>query len=216
MTSLSPTMKPSNPERLNQHSLAGLGVIVMAAGLGKRMKSKLGKVLHTVAGRPMLLYVLDVAARLGDRGVAVIVGHQGAEVRKVVHAFNGHVAMAEQAQQLGTGHAVLQARAVFSSDPGTRPSRYVILNGDTPLLTEATVRKLLAMHEEQKATVTMLTAVLDDASGYGRVIRRRREEWLQGAGNNAVEKIVEDKDASRDERQVREVNVGSYVVDGEF
>ena len=188
----------------------------MAAGLGKRMQSKLAKVLHPVAGKPMVLYVVDVACRLADRGVAVIVGHQGAAVRKVIEAAEGRVAVAEQTHQLGTGHAVLQARSIFSDDPRARPSRYLILNGDTPLLTEATVRTLLALHDEQKASVTVLTAVLDDASGYGRVIRRRCAEWQEGAADNDVRKIVEEKDALSDERLVREINVGTYVVDGEF
>lgn len=209
-------MKQLRDEHMIQSSIPGLGVIIMAAGMGKRMQSKLTKVLHAIAGKPMVLYVLDVACRLADRGIAVIVGHQGADVRKVVEGADSRVVVAEQAQQLGTGHAVLQARAMFSSDPRRRPSRYVILNGDTPLLTEATVRDLLAVHDEQKATVTVLTAVLDDAAGYGRVIRRRRNECLQGAAENRVQKIVEDKDASEDERAVREVNVGTYVVDGEF
>lgn len=188
----------------------------MAAGLGKRMRSKLAKVLHPVAGQPMVMYVVDLACRLAERGVALIVGHQGAEVRKVVEACGSRVAVAEQAEQLGTGHAVLQARPVFSGDAQRRPSRYLILNGDTPLLTEATVRELLAVHDEQKAAVTLLTAVLDDASGYGRVIRQRRDDWLKGAAGNAVQKIVEDKDASPAERAVREINVGTYVVDGAF
>ncbi len=209
-------MKQIRDDHRVRSSIPGLGVIIMAAGMGKRMQSKLTKVLHAVAGKPMVLYVLDVACRLADRGIAVIVGHQGSDVRKVVEGADSLVAVAEQAQQLGTGHAVLQARALFPVDPRRRPSRYVILNGDTPLLTEATVRELLTVHDEQKATVTVLTAVLEDAAGYGRVIRRRRDEWEQGAADNAVQKIVEDKDASRDERAVREVNVGTYVVDGEF
>lgn len=191
-------------------------MIIMAAGLGKRMKSKLAKVLHPVAGKPMVLYVVDVACRLGEQGVALIVGHQGADVRKAVEVGGRQVAVAEQTKQLGTGHAVLQAQPVFAGDVQRRPSRFLILNGDTPLLTEATVRELLAVHDQQKAAVTLLTAVLDDASGYGRVIRQRRDEWQAGAADNAVQKIVEDKDASQAERAVREINVGTYVVDGAF
>lgn len=197
-------------------SVPGLGVIIMAAGLGKRMKSSLAKVLHPVAGRPMVLYVVDIACGLAEQGVAVVVGHQGADVRKVVEAVGGQVAVAEQTKQLGTGHAVLQARPAFTGVAHRRPTRYLILNGDTPLLTESTVRQLLAMHDAQGAAVTLLTAVLDDASGYGRVIRQRREEWPQGAADNRVQSIVEDKDASEAERLVREINVGTYVVDGEF
>jgi bifunctional UDP-N-acetylglucosamine pyrophosphorylase/glucosamine-1-phosphate N-acetyltransferase len=208
-------MTHSSQQQASATSIPGLAVVIMAAGLGKRMKSSLAKVLHPVAGRPMVLYVLDVAGRLAEQGVAVVVGHQGAEVRKVVEAVGGRIAVAEQVRQLGTGHAVLQARPVFDRLP-RKPSRYVILNGDTPLLTEATVRELLAVHETQRATVTLLTSVLDDATGYGRVIRRRRDEWLQGAADNVVQSIVEDKDASPDERLVRESNVGTYVVDGDF
>ncbi len=196
--------------------LPGLGVIIMAAGLGKRMKSALAKVLHPVAGRPMVLYVVDIACRLADQGVAVVVGHQGTDVRKIVEGAGGQVAVAEQTRQLGTGHAVLQARSLFVGETHRKPSRYLILNGDTPLLTEATVRELLAMHERQRAAVTLLTAVLDDASGYGRVLRRRRDEWLHGDADNAVQTIIEDKDASEDDRRVREINVGTYVVDGDF
>lgn len=197
-------------------SIPGLGVIIMAAGLGKRMKSKLAKVLHPVAGKPMVLHVTDVACRVADQGVTVVVGHQADRVRAMIEAADVRIAVAEQTRQLGTGHAVLQARSSFSADHRTLPSRYLILNGDTPLLTEATVRELVAMHDAQKATVTVLTAVLDDASGYGRVIRRRANEWLQAEADNAVQKIIEDKDASPDERAVREINVGTYVVDGRF
>lgn len=208
-------MTYSSQQQASATPVPGLAVVIMAAGLGKRMKSSLAKVLHPVAGRPMVLYVLDIACRLAEQGVAVVVGHQGAEVRKVVEAVGGQVAVAEQARQLGTGHAVLQTRPVFDRLP-RRPSRYVILNGDTPLLTETTVRELLAVHDAQRAAVTLLTSVLDDATGYGRVIRRRRDEWLQGAADNAVQSIVEEKDASPDERLVREINVGTYIVDGDF
>ena len=209
-------MKQSTNQNLATSRIPGLGVIIMAAGMGKRMRSSLTKVLHAVAGKPMLRYVLDMACRLADRSIAVVVGHQGAEVRKAVEDADPRVVVVEQARQLGTGHAVLQAKAVFASDPRQRPSRYVILNGDAPLLTETTVRALLDVHDEQKAGVTVLTAVLDDATGYGRVIRRRRHDWAAGAADNTVLKIVEDRDASEDERAVREINVGTYVVDGEF
>ncbi|GMV49583.1 UDP-N-acetylglucosamine diphosphorylase/glucosamine-1-phosphate N-acetyltransferase [Nitrospirales bacterium NOB] len=209
-------MTHSSQQQTASSSVPGLGVIIMAAGLGKRMKSSLAKVLHPVAGRPMVRYVLDIACRLAEQGVAVVVGHQGADVRKVVESAGAQVAVAEQVQQLGTGHAVLQARPLFTGQPGCRPTRYLILNGDTPLLTESTLRELLAMHDAQGAAVTLLTAVLDDASGYGRVIRRRRDEWLTGAPDNAVQAIVEDKDASDEQRTVRESNVGTYVVDGDF
>lgn len=213
------------PDQSRAHSaIKGLGVIVMAAGLGKRMRSKMAKVLHPVAGRPMVLYIVDMAKRLAGEGVAVVVGHQGKEVRHVIQGTTSagsanrlamSVAVVEQPQQLGTGHAVLQARAAFSSKQA-RVSHYLILNGDTPLLSEATVRQLLAVHREQGATVTILTAVLDDAGGYGRVIRRQVMGCQEDGPHNRVTRIVEDRDASDTERQVREVNVGTYVVDGRF
>ena len=140
-------MTHASHDKALSSSIPGLGVIIMAAGLGKRMKSALAKVLHSVAGRPMVLYVLDIACSLAEQGVAVVVGHQGADVRKVVEAVGGQVAVAEQTKQLGTGHAVLQARPVFGDPGDRRPTRYLILNGDTPLLTETTVRELLAMHD---------------------------------------------------------------------
>src|SRR6185295_6594379 len=115
----------------------------------------------------------------------------------------------EQREQLGTGHAVLQSRPVFAVGKRGAPSWYLILNGDTPLLQEATVRELLRVHEANRAAVTVLTAVLEDASGYGRVVRAHSAE--QG-----VSRIVEDSDTTVEERAIREINVGTYVVDGEF
>src|SRR6185295_16432341 len=115
----------------------------------------------------------------------------------------------EQREQLGTGHAVLQSCSAFTVGKRGAPSWYLILNGDTPLLQEATVRELLRVHEANRATVTILTAVLEDASGYGRVVRAHSAE-------RGVSHIVEDRDATGEERAIREINVGTYVVDGEF
>ncbi|HJT21725.1 MAG TPA: bifunctional UDP-N-acetylglucosamine diphosphorylase/glucosamine-1-phosphate N-acetyltransferase GlmU [Nitrospira sp.] len=193
--------------------VSGLGVVVMAAGLGKRMRSKQAKVLHRVAGRAMVLYSVELGLRVAGHRVAVVVGHQGDRVRETIESAaadrNGHgtVSIVEQREQLGTGHAVLQSRPVFSAAQSA-PTRYLILNGDTPLLRESTVRTLLHTHEEHAATVTILTAVLDDAGGYGRVVRQ--------SNGGGVARIVEDRDASEEEKTIREINVGTYVVDGEF
>jgi bifunctional UDP-N-acetylglucosamine pyrophosphorylase/glucosamine-1-phosphate N-acetyltransferase len=196
-------------------AVPGLGVVVMAAGQGTRMRSNQAKVLHRIAGRPMVLYALDLARRLAGHSVAVVVGHQAEQVRAVLQPAIAGVADAapvhivEQRQQLGTGHAVLQTRDVFAAKKA--PSAYLILNGDTPLLQESTVQELLRTHRTSGATVTMLTAALADPTGYGRVVRR------QGAGEAAdVVKIVEHRDASPEERAIREINVGTYVVDGPF
>ncbi len=201
----------------------GLGAIVMAAGIGKRMKSKLAKVLHPVAGRPMILYIVELAERLAGAGVAVVVGHQAGRVRALLEGRAtadrraSRTAIVEQPEPLGTGHAVLQAKPVFFVSSHERPATFLILNGDTPLLTEATIRELLRVHETDHATATILTAVLEDATGYGRIVRSNP------VGDNRpnlldcrVLKIVEDCDASPEERRLREVNVGTYVVDGGF
>jgi bifunctional UDP-N-acetylglucosamine pyrophosphorylase / glucosamine-1-phosphate N-acetyltransferase len=205
--------KPISPDQ--EGKIAGLAVVVMAAGLGKRMCSKLAKVLHPVAGQAMVLYSVGLGLRVAGDRVAVVVGHQADQVRHVIgHAHSeksgvSQVAIVEQREQLGTGHAVLQSRPIFAVGKRGAPSRYLILNGDTPLLQEKTVRELLCVHEAEGAIVTILTAVLADAHGYGRVVRANSTE-------RGVCRIVEDRDAAAEEQAIREINVGTYVVDGEF
>jgi bifunctional UDP-N-acetylglucosamine pyrophosphorylase/glucosamine-1-phosphate N-acetyltransferase len=185
-----------------------LGAVVMAAGLGKRMKSKLAKVLHPVAGRPMVLYAVDLAQQLAGEHVAVVVGYQGKDVRAAIETGGPRppVMIVEQTQQLGTGHAVQQARDMFRR-LGKALSAYLILNGDTPLLQAATLQALLRLHQDERAAVTLLTATVDDPAGYGRVVRAR---------DGRAQKIVEDRDAAGAEKQIREINVGTYVMDGPF
>jgi bifunctional UDP-N-acetylglucosamine pyrophosphorylase/glucosamine-1-phosphate N-acetyltransferase len=215
-----------------------LGAIVMAAGLGKRMRSKTAKVLHPVAGRPMVLYAVELADRLAGAGTVVVVGYQGEQVKAAIESHaathsslggirgaarreqgvTAHVQsrvsqapailIAEQKEQLGTGHAVMQARAAFTRARGGPAAAYVILNGDTPLLSETTVRGLIRLHEAERAAVTILTAVLSDSHGYGRVVRNRQD--------GGVLRIVEDRDATKADAEIREVNVGTYVVAGSF
>ncbi len=194
--------------------LPGLAAVVMAAGLGKRMQSKHAKVLHPVAGRPMVLYSLELALRMAGHQIAVVVGHQADRVTQVIKEAtagrNGHVpvSIVEQRELLGTGHAVLQTRPVFMESGRSMPGQFIILNGDTPLLREATLRELLEVHQRQEAAVTILTAILDDASGYGRVVRP--------SSDDDVSCIVEDRDADAAVKAIHEINVGTYVVDGEF
>ncbi len=216
-------MKQSGDQHKTTSHIPGLGVIVMAAGLGKRMKSEQVKVLHHVAGQPMVLYAVDVALKLAGHRIAVVVGHQSDRVRQVVESgIEGRpgsksVSIVEQAEQLGTGHAVMQSRSVFVHGNGPRPTDYLILNGDTPLLKEETARELLKVHQTHRATVTILTAMLDDPSGYGRVIRGASGECSQrDITSSDVLKIVEDRDATPVERAAKEINVGTYVVSGEF
>ena len=174
--------------------MSELVTIILAAGKGTRMKSAHPKVLHQVCGKAMVRHVLDAAEAAGSKRNIIVVGFGADEVR----AELGNAAeVVVQAEQLGTGHAVLQAEPLLRDVHGT----VMVLCGDTPLLTGALVKKLYEEHEKAGAKATVLTAVMPDATGYGRVIRT-------AAGN--VEKIVEHKDATEEERAVREVNSGIY------
>ena len=172
-----------------------LEIVILAAGQGKRMRSELPKVLHPLAGRPLLAHVLDTARALGAAGTFVVHGH-GAE--KVREAFPGAgVEWVLQAEQLGTGHAVQQAMPRLRGD-----GEVLVLYGDVPLVREATLRRLV---EAGRGGVALLTTELDDPSGYGRVLRDAAAR---------VTRIVEHKDASEAERAVREINAGFLALDG--
>lgn len=168
--------------------------VVLAAGKGTRMKSKLPKVLHQVGGKAMLQHVLDAAKQAGAVRNIVVVGFGGDVVEKTI---GSQAEFVTQSEQLGTGHAVLQAKELLSGEDGT----VMVLCGDTPLLTGELLKKLYDSHKEAGAKATVLTAILPDATGYGRVIRMK---------DGSVEKIVEHKDATEEERKVREINSGIY------
>jgi len=175
-----------------------LDIVIMAAGKGIRMRSKLPKVLHRLAGRSLLQHVLQTAAGLGARRIIVITGH-GAELVEASCAQTSAV-FARQEPQLGTGHAVQQAVA-WLGDGGTT----LILNGDVPLIEAATAKALVAASEGSR--LALLTAVLDDPRGYGRIVRG------DPAGRDALEggrihRIVEDKDATAGDRSIREIYTG--------
>ncbi|MBJ6361283.1 bifunctional UDP-N-acetylglucosamine diphosphorylase/glucosamine-1-phosphate N-acetyltransferase GlmU [Paenibacillus sp. GCM10012307] len=168
--------------------------IVLAAGQGKRMKSKLYKVLHPVCGKPMVSHVLDMVQGAGCERSVVIVGH-GAE--KVQSVLGGQAEFVLQSEQLGTGHAVLQAKDLLGDEEGTT----IVICGDTPLVSKETVLAMLQLHEDSASAATLLTAELPDPAGYGRVIR---------GAQGQVEKIVEHKDCNVQESAVREINTGTY------
>ncbi|WP_088105939.1 bifunctional UDP-N-acetylglucosamine diphosphorylase/glucosamine-1-phosphate N-acetyltransferase GlmU [Halalkalibacter urbisdiaboli] len=174
--------------------------VILAAGQGTRMKSKLYKVLHPVCGKPMVQHVVDQVSVLGFDEIVTIVGF-GADV--VQEQLGEQVEYAVQEQQLGTGHAVMQAEAVLGEKKGTT----VVLCGDTPLLTAKTIQDLLTHHEQESAKATVLTAHAEDPSGYGRIVRN--QEGL-------VERIVEHKDATVEEKEIKEINTGTYCFDNEF
>ncbi|NLM53839.1 MAG: NTP transferase domain-containing protein [Firmicutes bacterium] len=177
----------------------GAAAVVLAAGQGVRMKSKRAKVLHKLAGLEMVRHVVGSVRAAGIDRIYVVVGHQGAQVREVLE----DVTCVEQAEQLGTGHAVDQCRAVLADFDGP----VLVTYGDTPLFTGATFRELLAYHTEMGAAATVITALVDDPTGYGRIVRDE-------AGD--VKAIVEHKDASPSQREIREINTGTYCFDSKL
>ena len=173
--------------------------VILAAGQGTRMKSKLYKVLHTVCGKTMVQHVLDQVSSLDVQEVVTIVGH-GAE--QVQAELGSRSQFALQSEQLGTAHAVMQAEEILKDKPGTT----FVICGDTPLIKVETMEALIKQHEEQGAKASVLTAYLEDPTGYGRIIRNEK---------GLVEKIVEHKDATEEERKVTEINTGTYCFDNQ-
>jgi len=175
-----------------------LEVIILAAGLGTRMKSATIKILHRAGGRPIIDYVLDLAREICAHPPIMVIGHQREAVQKVV---GERARYAVQDEQKGTGHAVLQAAALVEV------GRHVlILSGDVPLTRPKTLRRLLDEHERSRNVLTLLTMKLDDPGLYGRIVRD---------ATGAVTSIVEARDASENEKRINEVNAGIYVFDGE-
>lgn len=171
--------------------------VILAAGKGTRMKSSLYKVLHPVCGKPMIKHILDQIDPIGFDRIVTIVS-EGAEAVKA--ELGDRVAYAIQAEQLGTAHATLQAAAHLEGLRGTT----VVLYGDTPLITGETVSKLLQHHEESGAVCTVLTAIASNPKGYGRIIRN---------SNGQVIDIVEEKDATAEQKAITEINTGMYCFD---
>ena len=167
--------------------------LILAAGNGTRMKSSKSKVLHTVLGKTLLGYVIDMAKDAGADEVAVVVGKNADEIKAVTD-----VPTYLQTEQLGTGHAVASAKAFLESDDD---ANVVVLCGDTPLLTAATIHALIEQHELQQNEATVMTAVLADPTGYGRIIRDNVGRFLRN---------VEQRDASPAEQKIQEINTGVY------
>jgi UDP-N-acetylglucosamine diphosphorylase/glucosamine-1-phosphate N-acetyltransferase len=168
--------------------------IILAAGKGVRMRSDLPKVSHQVLGKPMIVRVLETVEALGLDDIFVVVGYKSEIVKAQCEGFS--VTFVEQKEQLGTGHAAGQAA------PYIHDSVVLILNGDMPLITIDTLKEFISFHRNSKsASATILTAVLQDPGSYGRIVR-------DSAGR--VVKIVEKKDASKDESAIREINTGTY------
>lgn len=173
-----------------------LSAVVLAAGQGTRMKSDLPKVLHTIGGKPMLAHVLEAARALNPASIVVVYGHGGGQVQSEINDDKLH--WVEQAQQLGTGHAVAQAMPKVADD-----HTVLLLYGDVPLITAETLHTLVQAASGN--CLALLTAELDDASGYGRIVR-------DSAGS--VQCIVEQKDATPEQLEIREINTGMLAVNG--
>lgn len=176
--------------------MSDLSAVILAAGEGTRLKSDRPKVLHLLAGRPLVHWVLRTARAAGARRQVVVLGHRAEMVRRTLPAC---VLTAVQTRQLGTAHAVGSARAALRGARG----EVLVLCGDAPLIGADTLRRLVAAHRRAHAAATVLTAVLDDPAGYGRVVRDPRHP-------GRVIAIVEDRDATPEQRRLHEVNSGAY------
>ncbi len=178
-----------------------LGVIILAAGLGKRMHSSRAKVLHPLAGKPLIRYVLRTAQALSPQRLVVVVGHQAEEVQRVL--AGEEVLFALQKEQLGTADAALAAEEHFGPFSG----EVLILFGDVPLLTPGTLSCLLQEHQRSGAILSLLTARVENPSGYGRIVR---------SAEGKIQRIVEERDASAQEKALREINAGIFCVRADF
>jgi bifunctional UDP-N-acetylglucosamine pyrophosphorylase/glucosamine-1-phosphate N-acetyltransferase len=175
--------------------------IVLAAGKGTRMKSDLAKVLHPVFFAPMVCHVLESVRLLNPEQTVVVTGHQAEQVEETLSSYP--VTFVRQAEQLGTGHAVLTAEQALAGRSGMA----LILCGDTPLVRSATLQAMVDEHRHQRRTLSVMTTMVDDPSHYGRMV-------VNAAGG--IERIVEEKDADEAERKIREINAGIYCVDLDF
>lgn len=179
--------------------MANRFAVILAAGQGTRMKSKLHKMLHPVAGRPMVQHVVDQLQQVNLNKIVTIVGF-GAE--KVKAQLGSSSEFAYQKEQLGTGHAVLQAEDLLKDEKGVT----VVACGDTPLIRDETFEALIQYHEQTGAKASVLTTKVENPMGYGRVVRNDQDE---------VERIVEHKDANEGERLIQEINTGTYCFDNQ-
>ena len=177
-----------------------LVIVIMAAGKGTRMRSQLPKVLHRLAGRPMIDYSVELASRLSPEPPVIVVGHGAGQVRAAV---GDRARFVVQEQQLGTGHAVLQTASLLESEADL----VLVYAADMPLLTPESLRRLVATHGQHAGPLTMLTVIADDPRGFGRVVRGQAGEVLG---------VVEEVEATPEQRAIRELNVGVYCFDASW
>jgi bifunctional UDP-N-acetylglucosamine pyrophosphorylase/glucosamine-1-phosphate N-acetyltransferase len=173
--------------------------IILAAGKGKRMKSDLPKVLHTIDGKPIICYLLETMSKVNMERIIVVVGYQGEKVIDKIRDFNTEIVW--QKDQLGTGHAVMMAEGNFRKFTGT----ILIAAGDVPFLSVETIENLFEGHKKNKAVATCLSAEFDDPTGYGRIIR--------GKETDSLNEIIEEKDADSEVKKIKEINSGTFCFD---
>jgi bifunctional UDP-N-acetylglucosamine pyrophosphorylase/glucosamine-1-phosphate N-acetyltransferase len=182
-----------------------LNIIILAAGMGKRLKTNMCKVVVPLIHKPLIIHLMDnLGKSMSPDKTVVIIGHHGEDVKTVVNKHYNGVNFAWQKEQKGTGHAVMQAES-FIKDLD-RPT--LILAGDVPLVNETMIASFLEFHETRKTDITVLTTTLPDPTGYGRIIRDKNQ--------NNIERIVEQKDASEMEQLVDEINSGIYLVNSKL
>ncbi len=179
--------------------MSGLTTVILAAGEGTRLRSRRPKALHLVGGRPLIAYPVNLGRRLGGR-IVVVVGRQGDDVRAALTEAE-RLIFVEQKERLGTGHALREARSACGNGQGT----ILVLPCDTPLLSEGSLRRLVEHHRATAAAVTLLTAVLDDPTGYGRILRNQ----------GRVVAVVEERDASPEQKKIKEVATSIYCFDAD-
>ena len=173
--------------------------VILAAGQGTRMKSKLPKVLHKALGKPMVQWVIDCLSQAGVEDKIAVLGHGGDQVAAVVE---GQTVIVYQTEQLGTGHAVMQAAPALPADNDC----VLVICGDTPLLRAQTIQALLEKHQAEGNAVTLLTAYAENPTGYGRIVRQEQQ----------ITAIVEQKDADEQQKLIKEINTGTYCFDQKF
>lgn len=188
-----------------------IAAIILAAGKGKRMKSDLPKVLHEIGGRPMIVRLLETLQPFGFERTIVVVGYKGEKVQEALADY--HVTFAWQREQLGTGHAVRMAAAALSDFDGTT----LVALGDVPFLSAASIKMLIDTHQRTEAAATCLSALFDDPSGYGRIVRADKQgrppAGEQPPAEGRLAAIVEDREASDEIRSIHEINSGTFCFD---
>jgi bifunctional UDP-N-acetylglucosamine pyrophosphorylase/glucosamine-1-phosphate N-acetyltransferase len=175
--------------------------LILAAGEGTRMKSHLAKVLHKICGKPMVRYVVDSARRVDPDKIVLVVGYQADSIK---NEFKGeNIEFVLQNEQLGTAHAVMQARGILEGFGGT----IMVLTGDTPLLNFETLRLFLHFHRVNNNSATVLSTVMENPAGYGRIIHN---------DSDGLEKIVEHREANKKELEIKEINSGIFCFESEY